>query len=92
MVKTILVFLCSKNISLTAFIDDFTNKAKCVCKVIFEIHVTILVFQYSGWSLDWVKTYMDPTRIPIHLRILWDTLEGTVALLEGKPPKWRNRS
>ena len=31
-----------------------------------------------------MKTYLDPTLIWIHLSFLWDTSEGTVALLEEK--------
>ena len=56
MVNPILVFLCGKNTILTAFMDDFTNQAKCDCKVIFEIHVIVLVFMCCGWSINWMKT------------------------------------
>ena len=84
MVKCILHFLCSKKISLTVFMDDFTNQTKCNCKPIFNIHVIALVFMCCGWSINWVKTYMDPTWTPIHLGFLWDTMEGTVALPENK--------
>lgn len=47
-VKPILHFVCRKKISLTAFMDDFTNQAKCDYKVIFDIHVIALVFTYYG--------------------------------------------
>ena len=70
MVKPILIFLGCKNISLTSFMDNFTNKAKCDCKVIFEIHVIVLVLMCCRWSINWVKTYMDPTWILIHLGFL----------------------
>ena len=46
MVKLILAFFSVKNISLMAFMDDFTNLAKCDCKVIFEIHVKVLDFMF----------------------------------------------
>ena len=66
------------------YMDNFTNQAKCECKEIFEIHVIALVFMCCGWSINWVKTYMDPNWTPIHLGFLWDTMEGTVALPEDK--------
>ena len=64
--------------------DNFTNKAKYNYKVIFEIHVIVLIFMCCEWSINWVKTYMDPTWILIHLGFLWDTLKETVALPEDK--------
>ena len=36
------------------------------------------------WSINWVKTILDPTRIPLHLGFLWDTLKKTIALPEDK--------
>ena len=50
-----------------AFMDDFTTQAKYHCKAIFEIHEIVLEFMCCGWSINWVKTYMDPTTIPIPL-------------------------
>ena len=44
MVKSILVFLHSKGISLSGFIDDFINQAACRGKTIFKINVIALVF------------------------------------------------
>ena len=84
MVAPIVKFLCGRGISLTAFMDDFTNQAKCRCKAIFQIHVIALVFMCCGWSINWVKTILDPTRIPLHLGFLWDTLKKTIALPEDK--------
>ena len=84
MVKPILFFLRGKNISLTAFMDDFTNQAKYMCKAIFETYVIVLVFMCCGWFITWMKTYMDPTWIPIHLGVLWDTSEVTIAQPEDK--------
>ena len=84
MVKPILCFVHSKNISLMSFMDDNTNEVKCDYKVIFEIHVKALVFMCFGWSINWANTYVDPTWIPLHLGFLWDTMEGTVALSEDK--------
>ena len=34
--------------------------------------------------MNWVKTILEPTRIPLHLGFLWDTLWKTIALLEDK--------
>ena len=79
MVKTILSLICGKNI-LMAFMDNFTNQAKCRCKAIFQIHVIALVFTCCGWSINWVKTILEPTGIPLHLGFLWDTLRKTIAL------------
>ena len=53
MVAPIIKFLCGRGISLTVFIDDFTNQARCRCKVIFQIHVIALVFMCWGWSINW---------------------------------------
>merc|ERR1712112_742066 len=80
----ILRFLCGHGNSLTAFMDDFTNQARCQCRAIFNIHVIALVFMCCGWSINWTNTFLDPLRIPIHLGCLWDTREGTIALPEGK--------
>ena len=44
----IVKFLCSRGISLMAFMDNFTNQAKCRCKAIFDIHVIALVFMSGG--------------------------------------------
>ena len=84
MVVSIVKFLHSRGISLKAFMDDFTNQAKCRCKAIFQIHVIALVFMCCGWSINWVKTILDPTGIPLHLGFLWDTLKKTIALPEDK--------
>ena len=61
MVKPILSFLQGQGISLTAFMDDFTNQAVCQCRAILKIHVIALVFM---WSIDWPKTkkFLDPLR------------------------------
>ena len=67
-----------------AFMDDFTNQVKCRCKVIFQIHVIALVFMCCGWSINWVKTILEPTGIPLHLGFLWNTLKKTITLPEDK--------
>ena len=84
MVAPIIKFLCGRGISLMAFMDNFTNPARCRCKVIFQIHVIALVFMCCGWSINWVKTILEPTGIPLHLGFLWDTLWKTIALPEDK--------
>ena len=43
-----------------------------------------LVFMGCGWSINWVKTILDPTIIPIHLGFLWDTSRKTITLSEDK--------
>ena len=67
-----------------AFMEDFTTQAKCRCKAIFQIHVIALVFMCCGWSINWVKTILEPTGIPLHLGFLWNTLEKTITLPEDK--------
>ena len=52
--------------------------------MIFQIHVIALVFMCCGWSINWVKTILEPTGIPLHLGFLWNTLEKTIALPEDK--------
>ena len=84
MVKPIVTFLRGRGISLTAFMDDFTNQAGCRCKAIFQIHVIALVFMCCGWSVNWTKTILEPTQSPIHLGFLWDTVGRTIALPEDK--------
>ena len=42
------------------------------------MYVISLVF------INWVKTVYEPTRIPLHLSFLWDTLRMTIALPEDK--------
>ena len=66
------------------FMDNFTNKAICRCKAIFQIHVIALVFMSCGWSIDWVKTILEPTGIPLHLGFLWDTFRKIIALPKDK--------
>ena len=73
MMKPIVNFLCSRGLSLTAYMDNFTNQASCRCKVIFHIHMIALVFMCCGWSINWVKTILDPTSTPTHLGFLWNT-------------------
>ena len=84
MVKPIVTFLRGRGISLTAFMDDFTNQAVCRCKAIFQIHVIALVFMCCGWSVNWTKTILEPTQSPIHLGFLWDTVGRTIALPKDK--------
>ena len=83
-VEPIIKFFRSKGIRLMAYMDNFTNQARCRCKAIFQIHVTVLVFMCCGWSINWVKTILDPTSTPIHLGFLWDTSRKTIALPEDK--------
>ena len=59
-------FFHCREISLTAFMDDFTNQAKCRCKAFFQIHVITLAFICCGWSINWVKIILEPTGIPLH--------------------------
>ena len=84
MVKSILAFLRGKGFSLSGFMDDFINQAGCRCKMIFEINVIALVFMCCGWSINWGKTVLEPTQIPLHLGFLWDTVQGTIVLPEEK--------
>ena len=84
MVAPIVKFLHGRGISLMAFMDDFTNQARCRCKVFFQMHVIALVFMCCSWSINWVKTIFEPTRIPLHLGFLWDTLRNTIALPKDK--------
>ena len=46
--------------------------------------VIALVFMSCGWSINWVKTILEPTGIPLHLGFLWDTLRKTIALPKDK--------
>ena len=94
MVKPIVKFLRGRGISLTAYMDDFTNQARCRCKAIFEIHVIALVFMCCGWSINWVKTILDPSNLPTHLGFLWNTVGKTIALPEDKTTRvesWAKR-
>merc|ERR1711895_49616 len=52
MVAPIVKFLRGRGISLTAFMVDFINQARCRCKVIFQIHVIALVFMCCDWSIN----------------------------------------
>ena len=93
-VAPIVKFLRGRGISLTAYMDNFTNQARCRCKAIFEIHVIALVFMCCGWSINWVKTILDPNRTPIHLGFLWDTVGKTIALPKDKTTRvdsWAKR-
>ena len=67
MVKPIVNFLRGRVVSLTSYMDDFPNQASCRCKAIFHIHVIALVFMCCGWSINWVKTILDPSNTPTHL-------------------------
>ena len=60
MVAPIVKYLHSRGISLQAYMDDFTNQARCRCKAIFQIHVIALVFICYGWSINWVTTILEP--------------------------------
>ena len=93
-VAPIIKFLRGRGISLTAFMDDFTNQARCRCKAIFQIHVIALVFMCCGWSINWVKTILDPSNLPTHLGFLWNTVGKTIALPEDKTTRvesWAKR-
>merc|ERR1712101_2328 len=48
MVAPVVKFLRGRGISLTAFMDNFTNQARSRCKAIFQIHVIALVFICCG--------------------------------------------
>ena len=78
MVATIFKFLHGRGVILMAFMYDFTNQARCRCKVIFQIHVIALVFMCCDWSINWVKTILELTGVPLHLGFLWDTLRMTI--------------
>ena len=84
MVEPIHCLLCPRDISLTAFMDNFIDQARYKCKDIFEIYVIALVFMCCGWSINWVKTILELTGIPLHLNFLWDTFRMTIALPNDK--------
>ena len=84
MVKPFVSFLRGRGISLTAYMDNFTNQASYRCKAIFHVHVIALVFMCCGWSINWVKTILDPTNTPTHLGFLLNTSKKTIAVPEDK--------
>ena len=84
MVKPILRFLTGKGISLTAFIDDFTNQADCECRAIFKIHVIALVFMCCGWSVNWLKTILSPSCTPTHLGLFLEHPGGDYCPTRGQ--------
>ena len=84
MLAQIVKFLRGRGKSLIAFMDDFTNEARCRCKAIFQIHVIALEFKCCGWSIYWVKMILEPTGIPLHLGFFWVTLRKTITLPEDK--------
>ena len=84
MVAPLIKFLSSRGISLIALMDDFTNQVRCSCKAILNIHVIALVFMSYGWSMNWMKTILEPTTIPLHPGFLWITLRMTIPLPEDK--------
>ena len=69
---------------MTAFMDDFTNKARCRCKVIIQINMIALVFMSCDWYIYWVKKILEPTRILLNLGFLWNPMRKTNALPENK--------
>ena len=90
MVAPIDKFLHGRGISLTAYMDNFTDQARCRGKVIFQIHVIALVFICCGWSINLVKTILEPNWTPIYLSFPWDTLSNTIALPKDKKlPGWK---
>ena len=40
-----------------------------------------------GWSINWVKTMLDPSSTPTHLGFLWDTSRKTITL-PGDKTTW----
>ena len=92
MVALIAKLLHGRGISLTAYMDDFTNQARCRGKLIFQIHVIALVFICCGWSINLVKIILEPNRTPIYLSFPWDTLRNTIALPEDKTTRVEARA
>ena len=90
MVKCILHFLCSKKISLTVFMDDFTNQTKCKCKAIFNIHVIALVFMCCGWSITGWKPIWTPLRHRFILFSFGIPWKGLLPYQKTKPPQWKH--
>ena len=72
MVKPIISLLYENNISLTNYIDNFTNQAKCDYNVIFLILVIALIFICCGWSINRVENFLEQTWALMHLGFLWD--------------------
>ena len=50
--------------------------------MIFKIYVIALVFMCCGWSINWIKTILEPTWIPLPLGFPGNTLEKTIVLPE----------
>ena len=92
MVAPIVKFLHGRGISLTAYMDDFTNQVRCRGKLIFQIHVIALVFICCGWSINLVKIILEPNRTPIYLSFPWDTLRNTIALPKDKTTRVEARA
>ena len=92
MVAPIVKFLHGRGISLTAYMDNFTNQARCRGKLIFQIHVIALVFICCGWSINLVKIILEPNRTPIYLSFPWDTLRNTIALPKDKTTRVEARA
>ena len=67
MVKPIISFLHSKNISLTAHKDNFIMQAKCECKVIFEIYeiAWCSLVNKMGENYSWPDLNTDSSWFPL---------------------------
>ena len=49
-----------------------------------KIHMIALLFMCCVWSINWVKMILEPTQIPFHLGILWNTMGKTITLPKDK--------
>lgn len=69
---------------------DFICQVLCGHVVIFRIRVIALVFVSCGWSVNWMKTLLDPTKTHIYLGFLWNTIERNIAIPEEKTTTFDN--
>ena len=83
-IRVILTFLRSQHIRIAAWIDDFllASSSKQLCKD--HTFLTMRTFKELGFLPNIEKSQLIPSQKILHLGLIWDSLEYTVAVPKDK--------
>ena len=84
-VKVVLAFLRrSFNTEIAGYIDDLLVMAATVLECLLQAQVVILVFQALGFSVNFEKSMLTPSRSVEHLGFIWHSETMQVSLPDRK--------
>ena len=82
--KSVLVFLRSRGLRISAWFDDIIMVASSVNLLLEHLYFTRLLLRSLGFIINEKKSSLSPSRTMLHLGYFWDTESYTLSVPEDK--------